>query len=260
LKVKILEKNNEKLRFIIEDITPALAGELRRIMISEVPTMAIELIDYHKNDSVLWDEIVANRLGLIPLVYDAKFYNFKKDCKCSGKGCVHCQVSFKLKKKGPCMVYSGDMESSDERVKPVYDNIPIVELTEGQELEFEAFAELGLGKEHAKWQAAVVGYRNVPKITVGKDGDKTEYENRCPKHVFAIQNKKLVVDKPLDCNICLQCVDLSNGEIKVETDESKFLFRVESACGLKSEEIVSKTIEILEEKLEELSKKLSKLK
>ena len=260
MKIKILEKNNEKIRFIIEGITPALAGELRGIMISEVPTMAIEWVDFNKNDSVLWDEIMANRLGLIPLVYNTKFYNFKKDCKCGGKGCVHCQVSFKLKKKGPCIVYSGDMTSSDEKVKPVYDNIPIVELTEGQELEFESFAELGLGKEHAKWQAAIVGYKNIPKIIIGKDSDKVEYEKRCPKHVFAFQNKKLVVDKPLECNICLQCMDLSNGTINVEADETKFLFRVESACGLKPEEIVLKAIETLEEKLEELSKKLSKLK
>ena len=260
MKVKILEKNKEKMRFVIEGITPALAGELRKIMISEVPAMAIEWVDFHKNDSVLWDEITANRLGLIPLVYNTKFYNFKKDCKCDGKGCAHCQVGLKLKKKGPCIVYSGDLISSDEKVKPVYDNIPITELTEGQELEFESFAELGLGKEHAKWQSAIVGYRNIPKITVGKDGDKAEYESRCPKHVFVFQNKKLVVDKPLECNICLQCADLSNGAIKVEPDETKFLFKTESACGLKPEEIVSKAIEILEEKLEEFSKKLSKLK
>ncbi|MDI6826008.1 MAG: DNA-directed RNA polymerase subunit D [Candidatus Aenigmarchaeota archaeon] len=258
--MKILEKGDKKIRFVVEDITPALAGELRRVMISEIPTMAIEWVDFHKNDSVLWDEIIASRLGLIPLVFDAKFYNLKGNCKCGGKGCVHCQVSFKLKKKGPCMVYSGDMVPSDEKVRPVYDNIPIVELTEGQELELEAFAELNLGKEHAKWQAAVVGYRNVPNIIIGKGGNKSDYEKRCPKHVFVFQNKKLEVDKPLECNMCLQCVELSNGAIKVEADETKFLFNVESTCGLKPEEIVLKSMDILEEKLEELSKDLSKLK
>jgi DNA-directed RNA polymerase subunit D len=260
LKVKVVEKKNEKIRFLIEGINHSLAGALRRIMISEVPTMAIEWVDFVKNDSVLWDEIIASRLGLIPLVYDTKFYNFKEECKCGGKGCVHCQVSLKLKKKGPCIVYSGDMISSDERVKPVYEKIPIVELTEGQEIELEAFAELGLGKEHAKWQAAIVGYKNVPKITIGKNGNKSEYEKRCPRHVLVFKDNKLKVDKILECNLCFQCVEFSKGAIKVEPDETTFLFNVESVCGLKPEEIVLKSVEILEEKLEEFSKSLSKLK
>jgi DNA-directed RNA polymerase subunit D len=63
LEVKILERNNEKIKFIIEGIDSALAGELRRIMMSEVPTLAIEWVDFIKNDSVLWDEIIASRLG-----------------------------------------------------------------------------------------------------------------------------------------------------------------------------------------------------
>ncbi len=158
MKINVLKNTKERIEFETEGITAALAGELRRIMISEISTMAIEWVDFHKNDSVLWDEIVASRLGLIPLVFDSKLYNMKSVCKCSGKGCTHCQVMLALKKKGPCIVYSEDLKSSDKNVKPVYDKIPIVELSEGQELEFEASAELGLGKEHAKWQGAVVGY------------------------------------------------------------------------------------------------------
>jgi len=158
LKVKILKKTKDRLEFEVKELTTALAGELRRIMISEIPTMAIEWVDFHKNDSVLWDEIIASRLGLIPLTFDPKFYNFKDDCKCSGKGCSHCQATLVLKKKGPCVVYSGDLKSSDKKVSPLYDNIPITELMEEQELEFEAIAQLGLGKGHAKWQGAVVGY------------------------------------------------------------------------------------------------------
>jgi len=154
----MLKKSKEKIEFEVEGITTALAGELRRIMISEIPTMAIEWVDFHKNDSVLWDEIIASRLGLIPLIFDSKFYNMKDACKCSGKGCAHCQVMLAFKKKGQCMAYSEDLKSSDKNIKPVYDKIPIVELSEGQELEFEATAQLGLGKKHAKWQGAVVGY------------------------------------------------------------------------------------------------------
>ncbi len=166
----MLKTSEEKLEFEVEGLTPGLAGELRRIMLSEIPTMAIKWLDFHQNDSVLWDEIIASRVGLIPLTFDPKFFNMKDVCECDGKGCVHCQVTFALKKKGPCMVYSGDLKSSDDKVKPAYDNIPIVELFEDQELEFEATTQLGLGKDHAKWQGAVVGYD-----VSGKDGDKYEF-------------------------------------------------------------------------------------
>lgn len=260
MEIKILEKNDEKIKFIVEGISSALAGELRRIMMTEIPTLAVEWVDFRKNDSVLWDEIIANRLGLIPLEFDTKFYNFKKDCKCGGKGCTHCQVTLILKKKGPCIVYSGDLIPSDKKVKPVYDKIPIVELTKDQELEFEATAELGLGKDHAKWQASVVGYRAIPKITISRGGNSKEYADKCPRNVFKFEKKKLKVNKPLECNVCLQCVELSSGAIKVESDESNYLFNVERACGLKPEQIVLKSFDVLSNKLDEFSKDLRKLK
>ena len=260
MEVKILEKNDEKMKFIIEGINSALAGELRRIIMIEIPTLAIEWVDFKKNDSVLWDEIIASRLGLIPLKFNTKFYNLKKDCKCGGKGCTHCQVSLKLKKKGPCIVYSGDIVPSDKEVIPVYEKIPIVELTEDQELEFETIAELGLGKEHAKWQASVVGYRVIPKINITKSINSDEIVKRCPKDVFILSNKKLKVDKPLECNLCLQCVELSKGEIQVEADETKYIFEIESTCGLKPEEIFLKSIDVISNKLNEFSKDLRKLK
>lgn len=260
MEVKILEKDNEKIKFIVEGINSALAGELRKIMISEIPTLAIEWVDFVKNDSVLWDEVIANRLGLIPLKYDTKFYNFKDECKCGGKGCIHCQVSLKLKKKGSCTVYSGDLVSMDKKVKPVYNNIPILELAKDQELEFEAIAQLGLGRDHTKWQAAVVGYRAIPNITIGKGVNQKKYVERCPRNVFVLKKGVLKVNKPLECNLCLQCVELSDGKIKVETDETKYLFNIETVSGLTPVEIVSKSIDVLFNKLKEFKKDLRKLK
>jgi len=260
LEVKILGEKKGEIRFLIENIDSAFVGELRRIMTSEVPTLAIEWVDFVKNDSVLWDEIIASRLGLIPLIYVPKTYKLKKDCKCDGKGCTHCQVTLSLVKKGPCVVYSGDLLPSDKNVKPVYDKIPIVELTEGQELKFEAIAQLGIGKEHAKWQASIVGYRSISKINIGKSGNSKEYAERCPKKVFSFKDRKLKVVKPFDCNLCMTCVELSKGAITVEADEKNFLFKLETVCGLKPREIVLKSMEILNDKLDEFSKDLSKLK
>jgi DNA-directed RNA polymerase subunit D len=158
IKIEILEKSNDIIKFSVEGIKPSFANALRRIMISEIPTMAIEWVDFKKNDSALYDELLAHRLGLIPLTYDKKAYKLPEECKDASVKDAQCFAKLKLNKKGPCVVYSGDLESEDESVKPVFDKIPIVELLEGQEIELIAYARLGYGREHIKWQGAVVGY------------------------------------------------------------------------------------------------------
>jgi len=262
LKIQILKKNKEKISFKISDISAAFAGEMRNIMISEIPTLSIEWIDFHKNDSVICDEIIASRLGLIPLVFDPKMFNFKEECKCKGKGCSHCQAKFSLKKKGPCVVYSGDMKCVDKTIKPAYPKIPITELSEKQELEFEAYAELGVGKTHAKWQGSVVGYRNMAKITITKKGETCkDGEKICPKNVFVAKNNKLKVKDADKCNLCMQCVEACGEDaIKVVPDENKFLFQVERACGLSKKDILTKSMDILSDKLKDFSKQIEKLK
>ena len=159
MKIEILEKNEEFMKFSVSEINDKFANALRRTMMMEIPTLAIEWVDFIKNDSVLNDEIIAHRLGLIPLTFNPKFYNFQEKCKCEGKGCSLCQVKLSLKKKGPCMVFSGDLKSRAKDVKPLYENIPIVELFDDEELELEAIAQLGFGRVHAKWQGAIVGYK-----------------------------------------------------------------------------------------------------
>ncbi len=159
MNVEILSRKGPEIKFSVDGVKPSFASALRRIMIGEIPTMAIEFVDFKKNDSALTDEVIANRMGMIPLTFDEKTYNLPSECKCEGKGCSNCQVSLVLKKKGPAVVYSGDMKSTDKSVKPVYEKIPITELFEGQEIQLEAIAQLGRGRDHAKWQGAVVGYR-----------------------------------------------------------------------------------------------------
>lgn len=159
MKVDVLSHKGSEIKFSVEGVKSSFASALRRIMIGEIPTMAIEFVDFKKNDSALADEVVANRMGLIPLTFDEKTYNLPSECKCEGKGCSNCQVTLVLKKKGPAVVYSGDMKSTDKGVKPVHDKVPITELFEDQDIELEAIAQLGKGRDHAKWQGAVVGYK-----------------------------------------------------------------------------------------------------
>lgn len=218
----------------------------------EIPTMAIEWVDFVKNDSVLNDEIAANRIGHIPLKFDKKSYNMTKDCKCEGKGCSLCQVKLTLKKKGPGMVYAADLKSKAKDIVPVFDKTPIVELFEGQEIEFEAIATLGLGKEHSKWQGAVVGYTNLFEAK-SKAGEM----KLCDNHLFHVKDVKGINVQPVECALCKSLNE--DGDAFKPTDDS-FLFDVETASGSDVEDIVMESAGILEEKIKEFDKAVKKLK
>ncbi len=159
MKIKIINQNKDTIKFTLEDADVAFANAMRRIMMVEVPTMAVEFVDFHENSSAMYDEVVAHRIGLLPLVFDPKMYNFADACVCEGKGCSQCQVYLVVDKKGPCVVYSGDFKSTDEGVKPVDPGFPIIELLEGQNLKLDAIAQLGKGEAHVKWQAAIAAYK-----------------------------------------------------------------------------------------------------
>lgn len=263
MKIEVLEKSDLKIKFLVSGVRASFAGALRRIMISEVPTMAIEWVEFKKKNSVMPDEVLANRLGQIPLMYDRKAYNLPSECKCDGKGCSRCQVKLSLKKKGPSMVYSGDLKSTDKSVKPAIEKIPIVELFEDQELQFVATAQLGMGREHSKWKGAVVGYKNLPQIKINEVGKKDfeKFVKVCPRDVFEIRNGKLVVSNPVKCNLCMQCTDASEkDEIRVTPAEDAFVFNVESVSGLRADEVVLLAAESLEKKMKGFQKALKKVK
>ena len=261
MKVKILNKKGDMLTFVLEGATPAFANALRRIMVSEVPTMAVEWVDFHQNSSVLFDEIIAHRLGLIPLTFDPTKFKSLDDCKCDDKGCPLCEAVFALDKKGPCTVYSGDMKAANKAVKPMNPNFPIDELLENQELRFEARARLGIGLEHSKWQAAIASYQYFPELEV-KPGCKPEELKKavasCPKDVLVLKAGKPVLKDPANCDLCLSCEQACEC-VKVKSDSSKFIFRVESVSGLTPQQIVAKAAEILQAKAEDFKKNASKL-
>ncbi len=209
--------------------------------------------------------MLANRLGQIPLTFDKHAYNLPSECKCKGKGCSRCQVKLTLKKGVSNMVYSGDLKSRSKDVKAVFDKIPIVELFEDQELQFEAIAQLGVGREHIKWQAANVGYNNLPVINI--DSKKCKAEKcgncvvKCVKKILKLDKGKLVVTDPLACNMCLQCVDICPEDaIRVSVEEDKFIFNVETVSSLTAEDIVLNAVDVLENKIKDFAKGLRKVK
>ena len=254
--IKILEKSDKKIRFVLEKSSPAFANALRRIMKSELPTMAIEYVDFEENTSGMFDELVAHRLGLIPLTF-GETYNLKSKCKCSGKGCSRCEVTLVLDKQGPCTVNSSDMKSTDESVQPADMNIPIVELLENQRLKFEAVAQLGLGAEHIKWQASNAGYQYMPLVKVNGEKADTKIVEICPTHVFDKKDGRAKVVAEDKCVLCMRCVEISEG-VSVSTDDTSFIFNVDSVSGLTAKEILERSLEALGERAEDFAESVKK--
>ncbi|MGC2425830.1 MAG: DNA-directed RNA polymerase subunit D [Nitrososphaeraceae archaeon] len=163
LSIDILEKEDERVIVKFNNAPRQYVNALRRLSISEVPTLAIDDVIILENSSVMHDEAIAHRLGLIPLRTDLDRFVMPHDCDCkSTLGCSKCRVLLVLDSEAnekTKVVTSGELLSEDELVKPVSRDIPIIILAPSQKLKFEAYARLGVGKDHAKWQptsAAIV--------------------------------------------------------------------------------------------------------
>ncbi|HYA84048.1 MAG TPA: DNA-directed RNA polymerase subunit D [Candidatus Bathyarchaeia archaeon] len=163
MSVDVLERTDERVVIKFNNISRQYINAIRRIAISEVPTLAVDDVVILENSSVMHDEAVAHRLGLIPLRTELDRFVMPQECDCkSTLGCSKCRVLLVLDSEAmdkTKIVTSGELLSEDELVKPVSKDIPIVVLAPSQKLKFEAYARLGIGKDHAKWQptsAAVV--------------------------------------------------------------------------------------------------------
>jgi len=258
MEIKVIEKKKDSLIFALKDANPSYANMLRKTIIDEVPVIAIEDVEIRKNSSVLYDEIIAHRLGLIPLKTDLKNYVFPSECRCDGAGCAKCTVKLTLKAKGPCTVYASEMKSNDPAIKAVYD-IPIVKLLKNQELEFEATAILGKGKDHAKWIPGIAYYKYKPEVEIIKNPDDAEkYGNICPVGIIEVKNKKLTVNKTKmdSCHLCGNCVELLPECIKLNENDKEFIFYIESWGQLDTKQILTKAVELIDEQLDELKEKL----
>ena len=254
------DKKSGKLTFLLKGTTPAFANMLRKTIMDEVPTMAIEDIEFRKNSSVLYDEIVAHRLGLIPLKTDIQSYMVKSDCKCEGEGCSRCELKLILKQKTGGIVYASDMESKDPKVVPVNPGTPIVKLGKGQTIEFEATAAMGKGQEHVKWSPGLVFYKYRPSVEVTKNvKDHKAVVESCPVNVFELKGGKATVNSKNEdrCHLCGNCVETDEG-VKLNEKDDEFIFTVEPWGQLSAKEMVTEAIKIYKSKIDEFGKLIKK--
>jgi len=236
--MKIIEKNKEKLIFLT-DIEEEIANALRRY-VNQIPVLAIDEAEISMNDSPLYDETIAHRLGLIPL---------------RAKGVVNekTTAALKLFSKNQGYVYSRDIRGTAE---VVYKEMPITILKEGQEMKVNLFARAGKGEEHSKFSPGIIFYRNTFDVKIEKDCP-LEIAEFCPKRIIKIKDNKLVIDDEIKCDGCELCLEKCQKKgkdlIKI-TPTKELLVTVESFGQIDASEIFKKAIDILKKDLNNLSK------
>eukprot|EP01117_Protostelium_nocturnum_P011647 TRINITY_DN4237_c0_g1_i3.p1 TRINITY_DN4237_c0_g1~~TRINITY_DN4237_c0_g1_i3.p1 ORF type:complete len:362 (+),score=86.56 TRINITY_DN4237_c0_g1_i3:124-1209(+) len=238
--IKVISSSEEEAIFDLIGIDAAIANALRRITISEVPSMAIEHVFIVNNTSVIQDEVLAHRLGLIPIKVDPRKFDYRstapnQETQISDTDTISfsLDVTCTRNPKAPddaqpdelylnrC-VYSRDLiwkptgRQTDqyENIRPVHEDILLAKLVPGQNINLEVQCVKGIGKTHAKWQLVnTASYRLLPEIKIVEPitGDEAKkLVETCPMGVFDIEDykktTKAVVSKPRQCTMCRECI------------------------------------------------------
>jgi DNA-directed RNA polymerase subunit D len=239
-----MKKINDKENQIVfqTKISESLANAIRRY-INHVQTLAIDEVEIIKNDSPLYDETIAHRMGLIPL---------KSSKVVSDKS----SAELKIKSKEEGFVLAEGLESKDVEIP--YKKIPITALSKGQEIEINASAKAGTGKEHSKFSPGLMYYNNIANVKIDKECPK-EAAEACPKGLLDAKSGSVKITNPGECDMCEACIEacrkLGKDSIKIEsTDELRIT--VESFGQLKTEDVFKKSVEVLKKDLAEFGKKI----
>ncbi|MFB6090967.1 MAG: DNA-directed RNA polymerase subunit D [Halobellus sp.] len=253
--VEFIERGDREARFLVRGASPAVVNGIRRAMIADVPTFSIDTVRFVENSSVMFDEMIGLRLGLVPLTTPLDDFE---------EGDV---VTLSLDVEGPATAYSGDLVSADSLVQPADENVPIVELKENQHLELEADAVLDTGKEHAKHQGGVsVGYRHLQRVeVVGDAGEFESQDTQILRGVIEEGAAEHADDETADDGDLVPTDafdnDLTNRypgkEVEVHDVPEAFVFHVETDGSFDVEELVLRAAETLGDRAAELEDKVA---
>lgn len=229
--VKVLQEKGNIVKLLIKDTTSAFVNALRRQIMAGTPILAIDDVHIYENTGVMFDEMLAHRLGLIPIKMDSKKHR-------QGD-----KVKLVLEKEGPCTVYSKDIKSTDPKIEPADLNTPVTKLSEGQKVRIEMDAVVGTGKQHAKWQPAIVSYTELPQIVAEKGSKDKAYKSDVLEMMLDGKHRDII---------------LKEGQT-IQYDSTTFVMIIESHGNLSPKELLESAAEELKEKTGEFRKELKNL-
>jgi DNA-directed RNA polymerase subunit D len=264
MKINVKEIKPKKAVIKIEDTQPYFVNSLRRIMLSELPKLAVNDVVIYDNTSALFDEIISHRLGLVPIPTDLSLLTYKNECVCKGQGCPNCTVRYTLSKEEEGTVYSGDLQPAEKSWAITEDKIPIVKLYNDQRLILEIEAILGCGRDHAKWQAVQApGYtfETIIEFDKKKMTDVKEFVSKLPEGTATIKGDKLELEDDSKLPILESYVEKEKIDfITTKKDPSKITFSFETDGSLSAKDAIIESAKILEKKYAEFGKQLKSLK
>lgn len=233
--MKKIENTKETLKFT-EDITTSLANAIRR-SVNDIKILAIDECEIYKNDGALYDEIVAHRLGLIPL----KNKKLKQ-----GE-----TIEYKFKAKG---IDGGKEILSGELGEDIiYKDIPLLFLEKDQKIEVVARARQGTAREHSKFSPGLVFYKKMPKIKISKEAESLIELSKMYPEIFEFKDKLKVKDAS-KCELDQEDLKDYKG-IEIYFD-NEIYFEIESWGQLPAKKIIEESCSILKENLNQLKKSI----
>ncbi len=260
--LKIIEYSDRFMRFSVDDINPSIANALRRTLVGDIPKLAIDKVIFHHgqirdNDGnvydsslPLFDEIVAHRLSLVPLVTDPKM-NFKEECTCNGEGCPLCTMSYSINRIGPGLVTSADLQPlGNPELVPADMDIPIVKLGPKQAILVTAEARMGRGDQHAKWCATSgVAYKYHREYIVKKAevAGWEKYKAKCPGSVIHEDKDEIRFTDDLGCTLLYQLLD--NLGIERIEDPTTLIFQFETDGSYKAIDVLEYALKRIPQRL-----------
>ncbi len=278
MKAKLLRQKDDSVRLLLSEADPSYVNALRRVLIADIPKMAIEDVEFHlgpiraedgkeyESVSPLFDEMISHRLGLVPVPTDLGLYNRREDCpSCHGEGCPSCTIIYSINKRGPGLVTSADLEPiGDPKLRPKDQGIPIVQLSDGQAILIYATAQLGTGKDHAKWQATHgVGHEYYPVLKAGnKTLDALDPEVPfCRSHMVTTSLDEETVELPPDCTICKKFIEAYKVEtVKVSNDPTRIVLEFETDGSMAAKDALLKAFELLGQRFADVAGQADGLK
>ena len=247
-----------KLKFELKNCSPSLANMLRRVFVSEVPTMAFDRIFVNANEGVVLDELLSHRIGLCPVVAPvAHFEYITGDVTLDDKASLAKKaLLFELDVVAPknqrvTTVYSRHLkfvplpgQQSLQGVCIAHDDIPLAKLGPGQRISLKAYAVKGLGCAHAKWSpTSACWYEFAPSIQLGvlSSDEAAQLVSICPKAVFDLEDTSAVVSREESCSLCRECLQPRysfHEKVQISKTSDRILFIVESVGQMSSVDIV----------------------
>ena len=271
MKVNVLQMEDYYAQIEFKDVNYSFVNSVRRSLVSMVPCLALHEIDFHMGSlgsyvdeesgdereyesiSAMFNEIVAHRIGMLPIPTDEKTIEAFGDS--IGDDSKQPDIMYSLHKQGPCTVYSGDLEpvSGDDSLVIPETNVPIVKLAEGQAILVYAKAKMGNAQKHTKWQCAVAPrFYQAPTITVSSGKGSKAIFDIVDKKDFKKKGKSHVIDNPVKAHAALNKLEQlwndkeAKESMEVSTKKDHFIFEFETNGAMKASLALEQALKALD--------------